>query len=81
MPRSGRFTPGIQTGYLLYRRLGGPQSLSEQVRIISPGFDPRTAMPTELSRPTYRICLDLNRNCEGLLHNSSASPQIILHLG
>jgi hypothetical protein len=35
-----------KTRYLLYRRLGGPQGLCEQVRKISapppPGFDPRT---------------------------------------
>jgi hypothetical protein len=37
------FTPG-KTQYPLYRRLGGPQGRSLQVRNISPplGFDPRT---------------------------------------
>jgi hypothetical protein len=41
--RPGRFTPG-KTRYPLYRRLGGPQGRSGQVRKISPppGFDPRT---------------------------------------
>ena len=36
-----------KTRYPLYRRLGGPQGLSEQVRKISapPGFDPRTVQP------------------------------------
>jgi hypothetical protein len=29
-PRPGRFTPGIKTRYLLYRRLGGPQGRSLQ---------------------------------------------------
>jgi hypothetical protein len=45
-PRPGRFTPGT-TWYLLYRRLGGPQSRSGRVRKISPPpeFDPRTAQP------------------------------------
>jgi hypothetical protein len=35
------------TRYPLYRRLGGPQGRSEQVRKISPppGFDPRTVQP------------------------------------
>ena len=43
-PRSGRFTPGKETGYPLYRRLGGPQVRSGWVRKISSttGFDPRT---------------------------------------
>jgi len=43
--RPGRFlTPG-KTRYPLYRRLGGPQGRSGQVRKISPspGFDPGTA--------------------------------------
>ena len=36
-----------KTQYPLYRRLGGPQSPSGQVRKIShpPGFDPRTVQP------------------------------------
>ena len=38
--------PGM-TRYPLYRRLGGPQCRSRQVRKISPppGFDPRTVQP------------------------------------
>jgi len=40
----GRYLPPGKTRYLLYRRLGGPQGRSGQVRKISPpsGFDPRT---------------------------------------
>ena len=39
--------PGKETRYLSYRRLGGPQGRSGQVRKISPplGFDLRTAQP------------------------------------
>jgi hypothetical protein len=39
--RPGRFTPGKETRYTFYRRLGGPQRLSGRVREISPssGFD------------------------------------------
>jgi len=39
-------SPG-NTRYPLYRRLGGPQGRSGQVRKISPptGFDPRTVQP------------------------------------
>ena len=39
--------PPGKTWYPLYRRLGGPQGLSVQVRKISPppGFDPWTAQP------------------------------------
>ena len=39
--------PPGETRYLMYRRLGGPQSRSGQVRKISPspGFDPRTVQP------------------------------------
>jgi len=44
--RPGRFPPG-KNRYPLYRRLGGPQGRSGQVREISPtpGFDPRTVQP------------------------------------
>jgi hypothetical protein len=42
--RPGRSLPPGETQYPLYRRLGGPQGRSGQVRKISPppGFDPRT---------------------------------------
>jgi hypothetical protein len=44
VPRSGRFTPGRDTRYPLYRRPGGPQGRSGRLREISPppGFDHRT---------------------------------------
>jgi hypothetical protein len=46
----------VETGYPLYRKLGGPQGRSGQVWKISPppGFDPRIVQPvaSELSRPT-----------------------------
>jgi len=35
-PRSDRFTPGKETRYPLYRRLGGPQGRSGRVLKISP---------------------------------------------
>ena len=41
-------SPPGKTRYPLYRRLGGPQGRSGQVRKISlppPGFDPRTVQP------------------------------------
>ena len=47
-PRPGRFTTAKETRYPLYRRLGGPQERSGEVRKISPpppGFDPRTVQP------------------------------------
>jgi hypothetical protein len=45
--RPGRTLPSGRTRYPLYRRLGGPQGRSGQVRKISPpmGFDPRTVQP------------------------------------
>ena len=54
------FTPG-KTRYPSYRRLGGPQCRSGQVRKISPppGFDPRTVQPVAsrytdyATRPTF----------------------------
>jgi hypothetical protein len=43
-PHPGRFTPGKEIRYPLYRRLGGPQSRSGRVRKISPlsGIDSHT---------------------------------------
>jgi nitrate reductase NapE component len=38
-PRPGRFTPGKETRYPLYRRLGGPQGRSGRIRTISPQLD------------------------------------------
>ena len=45
--RPGRSLPPGKTRYPLYRRLGGPQGRSGQVRKISPpsGFNPRTIQP------------------------------------
>jgi hypothetical protein len=45
--RPGRSLPPGKTRYPLYRRLGGPQGRSGQVRKMSPppGFDPRTIEP------------------------------------
>jgi len=45
--RPGRSLPPGKTLYQLYRRLGGPQGRSGQVRKISPPpeFDPRTVQP------------------------------------
>jgi hypothetical protein len=45
--RPGPSLPPGKTRYPLYRRLGGPQGRSGQVRKISPppGFDPRTVQP------------------------------------
>ena len=47
MSRPGRSLPPGKTRYPLYRRLGGPQGRSGQVRKISPppGFDTRTVQP------------------------------------
>jgi len=59
--RPGRSLPPGKTRYPFYRRLGGPQGRSGEVRKISPppGFDPQTvqpvAIPTTLSGPQIYI--------------------------
>src|SRR5215471_13527024 len=61
--RPGRFLPPGKTRYPLYRRLGGPQGRSGQVRKISlpPEFDPQTiqAVATRYTdyatRPTITV--------------------------
>ena len=42
-----RFTPGKETRYPFYRRLGGPEGWPGRVQKISPvpEFDPRTVQP------------------------------------
>jgi len=48
--RPGRYLRQGKTRYPLYRRLGGSQGRSGQVRKISPppGFDPRTVQPVAI---------------------------------
>jgi hypothetical protein len=52
--RPGRCLPPGKNRYPLYRRLGGPQGQSGQVRKISApeGFDPQTVQPA-VSRSTF----------------------------
>jgi hypothetical protein len=70
--------PG-KTQYPLYRRLGGPQSRSGQVREISPQpeFDPQTVQPiashyANWAIPVYKLCSgqriinNAGRKCEVL---------------
>ena len=47
VPRPDRINPGKETGYTLYRRMGGPRRRSGWVRNISspPWFEPRTVHP------------------------------------
>jgi hypothetical protein len=56
-PRPGRFTPGKETWYPLYRRLGGPQGRSGRVQKLSPppGFDPWTVQPVASRYTDYAI--------------------------
>jgi hypothetical protein len=56
-PRPGRFTPGRETRYPLYRRLGGPQGRSGRLRKVSPppGFDSRTVQPVASRHSDYAI--------------------------
>ena len=56
-PHSGRFTPGKETMFPLYRRLGGFQGRSERVRNNSPPpvFDPRAVQPVASFYTDYAI--------------------------
>jgi hypothetical protein len=49
--------PPGKTRYPLYKKLGGPQGRSGQVRKISPppGFDPRTVQPVASHYTNYAI--------------------------
>jgi hypothetical protein len=60
-PSPGHTTPGKETRYPLYRRLGGPQSGSGQVRKFSPqpGFEPRTFQPLASPYADYAIAVQI----------------------
>jgi hypothetical protein len=73
-PRPGRFSPGKETRYPLYRRLCGPQGRSGRVRKISPPleFDPRTVQPVASHCTVWTIPARRNvqfhlLNCVGLM--------------
>jgi hypothetical protein len=53
--RPGRFSPGKETRYRLYRRLGGAQSRSGQVRKMAPPlwFDPRAVQSVACRYTVY----------------------------
>ena len=67
----GRNLPPGKTQYTLYRRLGGPQDRSEQVRKISPHQDSisgpsspqAVAIPTELSGPHNQFNINNSTFC------------------
>ena len=83
--RPGRSLPPEKTRYPLYRRLGGPQGRSGQVRKISPplGFDPRTVQPVasrytdNATRSTMlrKTFLLLSSRCNQCIIQSVASRQ------
>ena len=61
--RPCRSLPPGKPGYPLYRRLGGPQDRSGQVRKISPppGFDPRNVQPVASSYTVGSVKCSLNQ--------------------
>jgi hypothetical protein len=54
-PRPGRFTPGKETRYPLYRRLGGPQGLFGRVRKIAPNRMQQYENTRKLNLTNYSI--------------------------
>ena len=54
-PRPGRFTPGKETRYPLYRRMGGPQGRSARLRKISTPTGLRSPDRSVLSESLYRL--------------------------
>ena len=54
-PRPGRFTPGKESRYPLYRRLGGPQDQSGRFRKISPSTGIRSPDRPTRSESLYRL--------------------------
>jgi hypothetical protein len=61
--RPGRFTPGKEPQYPLYRRLGGPQVGSGRFKeqknpFLLPGFEPRAIQPVAESVLHYPLMLN-----------------------
>jgi len=77
------FIPRGKTRYPLYRRLGGPQDRSGQVRKISPtqGFDPRPAQPVASRYTIWAIAThDVILSVLLYVENGSAAGRTKLHL-
>ena len=76
-PRFGRFTPGKETRYPLYRRVGGSQDRSERLREVAPppGFDPRTVQFSLLSGPDILLSSLFSKTLIRLRSSFSASDQ------
>ena len=89
MPHPGRLSPGKATRYPLYRRLGGSQGRSGQVRKISPppGFHPRTVQPVASRYTDYaipyegKIKVNFSLCAPWRLCGSGGLPPLILNLG
>ena len=62
--------------YLLYRRLGGPQGRSGQVRkiLLPPGFDPRTIQPVTSRYTDCAVAVQLS-----FLHHVQVSFQLVIY--
>jgi hypothetical protein len=62
--RPGCFTPGKETQYPMYRRMGGPQGQAGQVQKILPplGFDPQTVQPVASRYTDWAIPAHLHYN-------------------
>jgi hypothetical protein len=76
-PHPGRFTPGKDTRYPFYRRVGGPQGRSGRARKISPppGFDPRvgTSASVYLEMKTNSVPENCLFVCFGVLKSWTSS--------
>src|SRR5215470_13144875 len=74
--RPGRSLPPGKTRYPLYRRLGGPQARSGQMRKISPpaGFDPRTVQPVASRYTDYAIRSTTSPDSAPIKFSRNTSP-------
>ena len=85
--------PLERTRYQLYRRLGGSQIRSGQVRKISPtpGFDPRTVQPAASRYADWAVAAAIRKmdsverryvffQLAGLLSRKDIAPFILLHI-
>jgi len=77
--RPGCSLPPGKTQYPLYRRLGGPQGRSGQVRKISPppGFDPWTIQPIGSLYTDYATQPTLHTVVSSNSHTSIPSPTTV----
>jgi hypothetical protein len=77
-PRPGRFNPGKEIRYPLYRRLGGPQGRSGRVRKTLPATGIQSPDRPARSQLLYRLSYRRPHSCSKTCVNKTPPPRVRL---